>query len=150
MPLDTNKLETPSGDRRCRGLLLQDTQSSDVRGSFYWTPTDSAPPRVATTFGGSFHWTLGHRTWQHGCQRRSHSRMSDDSCGGWLAGWQARVFAWGTSRCTRSGPRHRSTNQLGRVVFQQREFCGLLGLSLAQQTFLATQKLGCPVAKLVR
>jgi hypothetical protein len=30
---------------------------------------------------------------------------------------RARVFAWGTSRCTRSGPRHRSTNQLGHAVF---------------------------------
>jgi hypothetical protein len=75
--------------------------------------------------------------------------MLDDSCSGWLAGWRVQVFAWGTSRCTISDPRHRSTNQLGHVVFQQREFCGLLGLSLAQQTFLATQKLGCPVAKLV-
>jgi hypothetical protein len=62
LPLDTNKLDTPLGDCRCRGLLLQDTQSLDVRGSFYWTPTGWAHPRVATTFGGSFHWTLGHLT----------------------------------------------------------------------------------------
>jgi hypothetical protein len=63
LPLDTNRLETPSGDRRCRGLLLQDTQSLDVRGSFYWTPTGGAHPWVATTFWGSFHWTLGHLTY---------------------------------------------------------------------------------------
>jgi hypothetical protein len=122
LPLDTNKLETASGDCRCRGLLLHNTQSSDVRGSFYWTPTGWAHPRVATTIGGSFHWTLGHLTY---------------------------LFVSGTSRCTISGPRHRSTNQLGRAVFGQREFCKLLGLSLAQQTFLATRKLGFPVAELV-
>ncbi len=63
LPLDTNKLETPSGDYRCRGLLLHNTQSLDVRGSFYWTPTSWAHPRVATTVGGSFHWTLGHLTY---------------------------------------------------------------------------------------
>ncbi len=62
LPLDTNKLETPSGDHRCRGLLLQDIQSSDARGSFYWTPTGWAHPWVARTIGGSFHWTLGHLT----------------------------------------------------------------------------------------
>jgi hypothetical protein len=28
--------------------------------------------------------------------------MFDDSCGGRLAGWQARVYAWRTLRCTRS------------------------------------------------
>ncbi len=122
LPLDTNNLETASGDCKCRGVLLQDTQSSDVRGSFYWTPTGWAHPWVATTFGGSFHCTLSHLTYR---------------------------FVSGTSRCTISGPQHRSTNQLGRAVFQKREFCGLLGLSLAQQTFLATQKLGFPVAKLV-
>jgi hypothetical protein len=122
LPLDTNKLETPSGDCRCRGLLLQDTQSLDVRGSFYWTPMGWAHPQVATTFGGSFHWTLGHLTY---------------------------LFVSGTSHCTISGPRHRSTNQLGRAVFRQCELCRLLGLSLAQQTFLATRKLGFLVAKLV-
>ena len=63
LPLDTNTLETPLGDCRCRGLLLQDTQSSDVRGSFYWTPTGGAHPQVATTLRGSFHWTLGHLTY---------------------------------------------------------------------------------------
>ncbi len=51
LPLDSNKLETPSGDRRCRGLLLQDTQSLDMRGSFYWTPTGWAHPRVAYPWG---------------------------------------------------------------------------------------------------
>jgi hypothetical protein len=77
---------------------------------------------MAMTFWGSFHWTLGHLTYH---------------------------FVSGTSRCTISGPRHRSTNQLGRAVFRQCEFYGLLGLSLAQKTFLATQKIGFPVAKLV-
>jgi hypothetical protein len=122
LPLDTNKLETPSGDRRCRGLLLQGTQSLDVRGSFYGTPMGWAHPWMATTFGGSFHWTLGHLTY-----------------------W----FVSGMFHCTISGPQHCSTNQLGRAVFQQCEFCGLLGLSLAQQTFLATQKLDFPVVQLV-
>jgi hypothetical protein len=55
LQLDTNMLETPSGDCRCRGLVLQDTQSLDVRGSFYWTPTGGAHTWVATTFRGSFH-----------------------------------------------------------------------------------------------
>ncbi len=63
LPLDTNTLETPLGDRRYRGLLLQDTQSLDVRGSFYWTPTGGAHPWVATTIGGSFHWILGYLTY---------------------------------------------------------------------------------------
>jgi hypothetical protein len=81
-----------------------------------------AHPRVATTTGGSFHWTPGHMTY---------------------------LFVSGTSCCTISGPRHRSTNQLGRAVFQKREFCGLLGLSLAQQTFLATRTLDFSLAELV-
>jgi hypothetical protein len=51
LPLDTNKLDTPLGDCMCRGLLLQDTQSSDVRGSFYWTPKGWAHPWVAYCWG---------------------------------------------------------------------------------------------------
>jgi hypothetical protein len=51
LPLDTHKLDAPLGGCRCRGLLLQDTQSLDVRGSIYWTPTGWAQPTV----GGSFH-----------------------------------------------------------------------------------------------
>jgi hypothetical protein len=37
--LDIHRLDTPSGDHRCRGLLMQDTQPSDIRGTFYWTLT---------------------------------------------------------------------------------------------------------------
>ena len=32
--LDTHRLDTPSGDRRGRGLLVQDAQPLDMSGSF--------------------------------------------------------------------------------------------------------------------
>ncbi len=51
---------SPIGDCRWRGLFVQGTQ--DVRGSFLLDTDLWAHPRVATTVGGSFHWTLGHGT----------------------------------------------------------------------------------------
>ena len=79
--------------------------------------------------------------------------MSDESFNGWLEGWSARGRArwdhsWTAQRRT-SGPRHRSTNQLGRAI------CGNVFLLapgpsvLARQTVTATRQLVCLVATTV-
>ncbi len=138
--LDTHRLDTPSGDRRGRGLLVQDAQPVDMSGSFYWTLTVGHILGWPQPLGAPF---TGH----------SAMGMSDKSFNGWLEGSSgARACAWDhswTAQSITSGPWHCSTNQLGRAI------CGNVFLLapgpsvLARQTITATRQLVCLVATTV-